>query len=89
MIYAVIVPKAVQKQIDALSDENLRDRIEDEIEALTENPRPDGVTKMKGSNSRYRIRIGNYRILYDINDGQLLVLVVQFGHRREVYRQLG
>jgi mRNA interferase RelE/StbE len=87
MIYEVIVPKAVQKQIDALSDENLRDRIEDEIEALTENPRPDGVTKMKGYNSRYRIRIGNYRILYDINDGQLLVLVVQFGHRREVYRQ--
>jgi mRNA interferase RelE/StbE len=51
MIYKVIVPKAVQKQIDALSDENLRDRIEDEIEALTENPRPDGVTKMKGYNS--------------------------------------
>jgi mRNA interferase RelE/StbE len=87
MIYEVIVPKGLQKKIDALSDESLRDRIEAEIEALTENPRPDGVTKMKGYNSRYRTRVGSYRIVYDINDGHLLVLVVQFGHRREVYRQ--
>jgi mRNA interferase RelE/StbE len=87
MIYEVIVPKSVQKEIDALSDEGLRDRIEEDIEALAENPRPDGVVKMKGHNSRYRIRIGNYRVVYDINDGQLLVLVVQCRHRREVYRK--
>jgi mRNA interferase RelE/StbE len=87
MIYEVIVPKSVQKEIDALSDEGLRDRIEEDIEALSENPRPDGVVKMKGHNSRYRIRIGNYRVVYDINDGQLLVLVLQCRHRREVYRK--
>jgi mRNA interferase RelE/StbE len=87
MIYEVIVPKSVQKEIDALSDEGLRDRIEEDIEALAENPRPDGVVKMKGHNSRYRIRIGNYRVVYDINDGQLLVLVLQCRHRREVYRK--
>jgi mRNA interferase RelE/StbE len=87
MIYEVIVPKSVQKEIDALSDEDLRDRIEEDIEALAENPRPDGVVKMKGHNSRYRIRIGNYRVVYDINDGQLLVLVLQCRHRREVYRK--
>jgi mRNA interferase RelE/StbE len=87
MIYEIIVPKSVQKEIDALSDEGLRDRIEEDIEALAENPRPDGVVKMKGHNSRYRIRIGNYRVVYDINDGQLLVLVLQCRHRREVYRK--
>ncbi len=70
MIYEVILPKSVQKTIDALLDEALRDRIELGIEALAENPRPDGVVKMKGHNSRYRIRIGNYRVIYDINDGQ-------------------
>jgi mRNA interferase RelE/StbE len=87
MIYAVIVPKSVQKAIDALSDEDLRDRIEAGIEALAQNPRPDGVVKMKGHDSRYRIRIGKYRVIYDINDGQLLVLVVQCQHRREVYKK--
>jgi mRNA interferase RelE/StbE len=87
MIYEVIVPKSVQKEIDALLDEDLRDRIEEDIEALAENPRPNGVVKMKGHNSRYRIRIGNYRVVYDINDGKLLVLVLQCRHRREVYRK--
>jgi mRNA interferase RelE/StbE len=86
MIYEVIVPKAVQKEIDALSDENLHDRITEEIEALGENPRPNGVLKMKGYASRYRIRLGNYRIVYDIHDGKLLVLVVQFGHRSGIYK---
>jgi mRNA interferase RelE/StbE len=86
MMYEVIVPKNVQKDIDELS-ENLRDRIEEAIEDLAEDPRPNGVTKMKGSDSRYRIRIGNYRVVYDINDGKLLVLVVQCQHRREVYKK--
>ena len=85
MMYEVIVPKNVQKDIDELS-ENLRDRIEEAIEDLAEDPRPNGVVKMKGSDSRYRIRIGNYRVVYDINDGKLLVLVVQCQHRREVYK---
>ena len=86
-MYEVIVPKSVQKFIDALSDEELRDRIEEEIESLVENPRPDGVVKLKGYHSRYRIRIGNYRVIYDINDGKLLILVVNFNHRREVYKK--
>ncbi len=86
MIYEVIVPRNVQKDIDELS-ENLRDRIEDALENLAEDPRPNGVVQMKGSDSRYRIRIGNYRVVYDINDGKLLVLVLQCQHRREVYKK--
>lgn len=86
MIYEVLVPKNVQKDINELS-ETLRDRIEEALEDLTEDPRPNGVVKMKDFDSRYRIRIGNYRVVYDINDGKLLVLVVQCQHRREVYRK--
>ena len=82
MMYEVIVPKSVQKVINALCDEDSRDRIEEKIESLVENPRPDGVVKMKGYNSRYRIRIGDYRVIYDINDRKLLILVVNFQHRR-------
>ena len=86
MMYEVIVPKNVQKVIDALSDEKLRDRIEEKLEALIEDPYPNGIVKMKGHNTRYRIRIGDYRVIYDINDGKLLILIVNFQHRREVYK---
>ena len=85
-MYEVIVPKNVQKVIDALSDEKLRDRIKEKLEALVEDPYPNGVAKIKGHNTRYRIRIGDYRIIYDIDDGKLLILVVNFQHRREVYK---
>ena len=86
MSYKLITPKSVQKQIDALPDE-IRDRIDESIKALAENPRPDGVVKMKGSESEYRIRIGNYRVVYDINDGELTILLIQCRHRREVYKK--
>ncbi len=86
MMYEVIVPKNVQKVIDELAD-NLRDRIEQAIEDLAENPRPNGVVKMKGADSRYRIRVSDYRVVYDVNDGKLLVLVVQCQHRRQVYKK--
>jgi mRNA interferase RelE/StbE len=65
----------------------LRDRIEAGIEALAENPRPDGVVKMKDYDSRYRIRIGDYCIIYEVNDGKLLVLVGQCQHRRDRYKK--
>lgn len=54
---------------------------------LVDNPRPDGVVKIKGSDSEYRIRIGDYRIVYEVNDEQLIILLIQCRHRREVYRK--
>lgn len=86
MTYQIITPKSVQKQIDALPEE-IRDRIDEAVKALAENPRPDGVAKMKSSDSEYRIRIGNYRVIYEINDGELTILLVQCRHRREVYKK--
>jgi mRNA interferase RelE/StbE len=86
MTYQVVVPKTVRKQIDALPAD-MFDRAEEVIRDLAEDPRPDGVVKMKGSDQTYRIRIGNYRIVYEIYDKRLVVLILQCKHRREVYRR--
>ncbi|WP_448573855.1 type II toxin-antitoxin system RelE family toxin [Trichothermofontia sp.] len=86
MTYTIITPKAVQKQLDALPDEVYK-RIAVKIQQLSKDPRPDGVVKMKGSDNEYRIRIGNYRIRYEIDDKELLILLLQCKHRREIYRQ--
>ncbi|MEP6509480.1 MAG: type II toxin-antitoxin system RelE/ParE family toxin [Gemmatimonadales bacterium] len=57
------------------------------IDSLSENPRPHRSIRLKGAEDIYRIRSGNYRILYTIEDRRLLVLVVAIGHRREIYRR--
>lgn len=56
------------------------------IKALAEQPRGPGVEKLVGLDDTYRVRVGDYRILYEIDDGVLLILVVRIGHRRDVYR---
>jgi mRNA interferase RelE/StbE len=61
-------------------------RIIGRIEALAVNPRPHGVEKLAGEDQTYRVRVGEYRILYEVHDAALVVLVVKVGHRREVYR---
>jgi mRNA interferase RelE/StbE len=60
-------------------------RIIARIEALADNPRPQGYEKLAGS-SAYRIRQGDYRIIYTINDGTIVVEMIRVGHRRDVYR---
>jgi mRNA interferase RelE/StbE len=86
MIYKVIIPKPIQKQLDELQ-KDLKIRITDRILALAENPRPDGVVKLKGIENEYRIRIGDYRVRYEIEDQNLIVLVLDCRHRRDVYRK--
>ncbi|MBE9013051.1 type II toxin-antitoxin system RelE/ParE family toxin [Pseudanabaenaceae cyanobacterium LEGE 13415] len=86
MTYAIVTPKVVQKQLDALPDE-IYQRIFKKLEKLTEDPRPDGVTKLKGLEDEYRIRIGDYRVRYKINDSELLILLVQCKHRKDSYRK--
>ena len=86
MIYKVIIPKPIQKQLDELQ-KDLKIRITDRILALAENPRPDGVVKIKGIENEYRIRIGDYRVRYEIEDQNLIVLVLDCRHRRDVYRK--
>ncbi len=81
--YTVVLTKTAQKQLDKLPD-SIAAKLLDAIEELAKNPRPEGAKKLKGR-SGYRIRQGDYRILYDINDDVLIVEVVAVGHRRAVY----
>jgi mRNA interferase RelE/StbE len=86
MTYTIIVPKAVKKQLDALPDK-VYERISIKIQQLTDNPRPDGVVKLKGSMDEYRIRVGDYRVRYEIDDQALIILLLQCRHRRDVYKE--
>jgi mRNA interferase RelE/StbE len=85
MSYQVIVPKPVQKQLDSLPD-IVRERVLRRIVALKENPRPPGCVKLKGYENEYRIRIGNYRVRYEVRDEESIVLLLHCKHRKDVYR---
>jgi mRNA interferase RelE/StbE len=84
MRYRVILPKSVQKELDRLPND-VAARIMGRLRALESNPRPADVKKLKGRPA-WRVRVGDYRILYEIHDRELVVIVVTIGHRREVYR---
>jgi mRNA interferase RelE/StbE len=84
MRYRVILPKSVQKELDRLSDE-IANRVLARLTELEINPRPPDLKKLKGR-SAWRIRVGDYRVIYEIHDRELQVLVITVGHRREVYR---
>jgi mRNA interferase RelE/StbE len=83
--YEVRKTRRVQREIDAIEKRD-RLRIEGAIALLAENPRPPKATKLVGQRNRWRVRTGDYRILYEIDDGVLTVLVIRVAHRREVYR---
>ena len=85
MQYQVIVPRPVQKQLDGLP-ESIRDRVITRIVALKENPRPHDCVKLKGYENEYRIRIGNYRVRYEIRDQESIVLLLHCRHRKDVYK---
>ena len=86
MSYRVQFEPAALKFLRKLRDEKLSQRIIREIETLQENPRPSGCTKLTGR-PYWRIRVGDYRVLYRIQDEVLIVTVIEIGHRREIYRQ--
>jgi len=65
----------------------VQERIRKDIDSLAHNPRPPGATAMQGTErGLIRIRVGDYRVVYQVKDRELIVLVVRIGHRREVYR---
>jgi mRNA interferase RelE/StbE len=86
MSYTVKVSRPAEKFLRALTDKKLYLRLREALDALEENPRPVNSVKLQGEEELYRVRVGDYRIVYQIQDKQLIVLVVQMGHRREVYR---
>lgn len=86
MKYFVEISKKIKKIIQNLPKDN-KNKIYEKIEALAENPRPMGHIKLKGSDNEpeYRIRSGNYRIIYKIKDHKLIVLIIDVGHRKDIY----
>jgi mRNA interferase RelE/StbE len=84
--YRVLIKPSASKEIDDVGQKKDRQRIVLRIQSLSENPRPFGCEKLSGQLHRYRVREGNYRILYSIDDEKLRVDVVKVGHRKEVYR---
>ncbi|MFZ1751863.1 MAG: type II toxin-antitoxin system RelE/ParE family toxin [Saprospiraceae bacterium] len=81
--YTAVLSKKAKKQLDKLSD-NIAEPILNAIAALEENPRPTGYKKLKGRDG-YRIRTGNYRIIYDIFDNELIVDIITLGNRKDIY----
>ena len=61
-------------------------RLSPHIDALADNPRPPGVVKLSGTSDIYRIRVGDYRIIYEIQDIGLVILILKIGNRRDVYK---
>ena len=85
MAYKIEFTTAAKRQFDKLTPAMQR-RLAETIDGLGEQPRPPQCTKLSGK-ELYRVRCGDYRIIYRIEDERLLVLVVKVGHRREVYRE--
>ena len=84
MSYAIEIRRSAQKNLNKI-DRQDQNRIISAIKSLSETPRPDGCKKLSGRPA-WRIRIGSYRVIYEIQDDRLIIMVVHVGHRREVYR---
>jgi len=87
MTYRLEITPAAERDLRRLPA-NVRSRVEAKLRGLPDDPRPPGVQKLRVDVERYRIRVGNYRLVYDVRDALLLVVVVGAAHRRDVYRNL-
>ena len=84
--YKLLIKPSAGKEIEALGQKKDRQRVVNRIAALASEPRPTGCEKLAGAEGRYRVRQGQFRIVYAVDDASRTVEVVKIGHRREVYR---
>lgn len=82
--YLIVVARSARKDLDSLPVE-ISSRIYPLIEALANDPRPDGCRKLKGEKNSWRIRVGDYRVIYSIDDDTQTIDISKVRHRREVY----
>jgi len=85
-LFKLSIKPSAGKELEAVGSKADRTRIVAKIMALATNPRPHGSEKLAGYEDRYRIRQGNYRVVYLIDDAASEVTIYKIGHRREVYR---
>jgi len=86
MHYGVQLTAAASRQMKKFS-RDIQQRLRDAIDLLEEAPRPPRAKKLQGEKNLWRIRVGDYRILYEIQDAKLVVLVIRLAHRKDVYRK--
>jgi mRNA interferase RelE/StbE len=84
MKFSIQIAPAAERQIRKF-DPQVRRRIQAAIDLLASNPRPPKATQLVGGAGEWRVRTGDYRIIYEIRDDQLVVLVLRVGHRRDIY----
>lgn len=84
VFYKVLFTRSAEKELRKLPSPDLT-RIVNKINALTQEPRPFGVQMLKGEDRYFRLRQGDYRIVYDVSDAEQRITVIKIGHRREVY----
>jgi|TARA_B110000263_G_C14844162_1_gene301104 mRNA interferase RelE/StbE len=82
--YRIVIKKSAAKEIEKIQKKD-RIRVIEKIRSLSNDPQPEGSKKLSGQ-EKYRIRQGDYRILYQIIDDELIIIVVKIGHRRDVYK---
>ncbi len=84
--YSVVLRRSAVAELEGVSQDTDRRRIVERIGALAHDPRPRGCEKLAGRNDRLRIRQGDYRVIYAVDDGKRVVTIVKIGHRKDVYR---
>ncbi|HJT57360.1 MAG TPA: type II toxin-antitoxin system RelE/ParE family toxin [Ktedonobacteraceae bacterium] len=85
MSYRILITKQVEKQLNALP-QKVATRVDEHIKALREEPRPFGVKKLRGYTDSYRVRVGNHRIIYTIDDRAQTITLLTVDDRKDVYR---
>ncbi|HLQ77397.1 MAG TPA: type II toxin-antitoxin system RelE/ParE family toxin [Terriglobia bacterium] len=84
--YKLQIKDSAAKELESVGTKKDRKRIASRIQALATDPRPPGSEKLAGEENKYRIRQGNYRVVYSVDDRRRTVLIVRIGNRKEVYR---
>ncbi|MBA3474457.1 MAG: type II toxin-antitoxin system RelE/ParE family toxin [Rubrobacter sp.] len=85
MPYAVAINRSAERELKSLAPDIAR-RVGNRLQALAENPRPAQSKRLKGS-PNFRLRVGDYRVVYSVDDAEEKVTIIAVGHRREVYRR--
>ncbi len=84
--YSLRIKDSAAKEIERIEPKKVRRQLVRRIAGLATNPRPPGYEKLAGTGDRYRVRQGAYRIVYEVRDQELVVVLVKVGHRRDVYK---
>ena len=84
--YSITIKKTASKELQAISEKETFMRLIEKIKSLAMDPRPQGAEKLAGRSNLFRIRQGNYRVVFSVDDQARVIDVIKVGHRRDVYR---